>query len=105
MALDEAGGSGSTAEETLPSRPGFFGKLQGRKRGAARELPPPAGLAGGRSKHFLLGSAGTSVIRGGAGGLVPSRKGGGVQRDQNCWALPFKDKCVSAFSLLEETIR
>lgn len=49
VALDEVGGSGSTDKETLPSRPGLFGKLQGRKRGAARELPPPR-RAGRRQK-------------------------------------------------------
>ena len=34
----------------------------------------------------------------------PQQEGRGVQRDQNSWALPFKDKCVSAFYLLEETL-
>lgn len=89
---------------SLPA-PVCLESCRGEREGRLGSFLLPAGLAGGRSKHFLLGSAGTCVTRGGAGGLVPSRKGGCVQRDQNFWALPFKDKCVSAFYLLEETIR
>lgn len=69
-------------------------------------LPPPSppGWQAAEVNTFCLARGGTSVTRGGAGGLVASRKGEGVQRDQNSWARPFKDKCVSAFYLLEETL-
>ena len=76
MALDEVGGSGSTAKETLLSRPGLFESCRGEREGRLGSFLLPAGLAGGRSKHFLLGSAGTSVTRGGAGGWSPAERAG-----------------------------
>lgn len=95
---DEVGGSSSTAKKTLPYCPGLFGKLPRRKWGAARVLPCPAGLAGGRSKHICLAHPGTFVT---LDGLVSMRKGGVFRELQNSWILPFKDKCTSAFYLLE----
>lgn len=55
---DKVGGSSSTAKKTLPSRPGLFGKLPGRKCGAARVPSFSAGLAGSRSKHICLAHRG-----------------------------------------------
>lgn len=95
---DKVGGSSSTAKKTLPYRPGLFGKLPRRKWGAARVLPFPAGLAGGRSKYICLALPGTFVT---LGGLVSMRKGGVFRELQNSWILPFKDECASAFYLLE----
>lgn len=50
---DGVRGSSCTAKRTLPYRPGLFGKLPRRRRGAAR-YPHPLSprLAGGRSKHI-----------------------------------------------------
>lgn len=84
------------AKKTLPSRPGWFGKLREQKREAVRDSP--SRCLGEAKINPVWSQPALSVTSDTAGILVPSRKGGVFTKLHNFLTLVFKDKSVKGSS-------